>query len=72
MGLIMNYLTAGKRHRQERWEYEDTHICYQAYCRICGETSYGKARTPQDAIRRLQSSSSGCGRDMHDPQIQEV
>lgn len=72
MGLFTDYLTAGKRRRQERMEYEDTHICYQAYCRICGETSYGKSRTPQDAIRKLQYSSSGCGADMHDPQIREV
>ncbi len=72
MGLIIDYLTAGKRHRQEREEYEATHICYQAYCRICGKTSYGKSHTPQSAIRSLQCISSGCGQDMHDPQIQEV
>lgn len=72
MGLIMDYLTAGKRHRQERLEYEATHICYQAYCRKCGASSYEKCHTPQAAIRDLQFESSGCGRNMHDPQIQEV
>lgn len=72
MGLFMDYLTGGKKYRKAREEYEATHICYKAYCRICGTSSYGKSHTPQEAIRHLQYSSSGCGQGMHDPQIQEV
>ena len=76
MGLIGDFLTAGTKHRKERELEEElyaaTHTCYKAYCRICGATSSGNFRTPEDAIRNLQYRTSGCGADMYDPQIREV
>ena len=53
MGLIGDFLTAGTKHRKERELEEElyaaTHTCYKAYCRICGATSSGNFRTPEDA-----------------------
>lgn len=62
------YRAYSEAHPRER------RIKYHAYCRICGNNDCGMNPydTPEKAIKHLQDNSSGCGRNNHSPQIQEV
>lgn len=81
MGAIWDFI-AGKsndwdRVDRENAEYAASHpiIKYKAYCRICGETGgseHNLESTPSGAIRYVQNSFNGCGRNCHEPVVQEV
>ena len=51
-------------------------IKYYAYCKRCGDKSWGTYDTPREAITDLQNSYNrserGCGNNCHDPDIEEV
>lgn len=70
MGVFMDFLTGKNAPDSSLMDRMPEPRRYYAVCRYCGQRVSGDS-DPGTAIRLLQRTSLGCGRDCHTPMIIE-